>query len=558
MSPAVSHEDVVTYLKDNIDHYQGILDELEVQLYKKRGEHFPVYSTKIRVKSADSIYYKCRKSGEGLDKIHDVAGLRILCLYEDQIFTLHDKLLEMIKKKPARYQIVEFKIFNYTDEFLIKQIKDRFALYSSEASVTIENKVSGYKSLHYKLQFHEGEDTLYAEIQLRTLLQDIWGELEHLVSYKGGAVSVSLKEMFRILSRDLSNNDSMLKHLRSASRTEHGKADYYRKSLGGLSPLEFNVYDLPHAFLDGGDLYVHYKEYRARALNVYKSESRNTAIEALRSKLTDIKKMLKRIAPGDDEEKINYWKAMEEAYIKLIEHDFKSAKSKYEKINEEYGERYAIHFRAGQCEFAFGRTINAMKCFDKCEGLMVNAAGDEDKRNYLFINVFLSWFYWTLGADMLRHAVARIKRAMECYSENELIFDRGHKLRLYNNMCWYYVEYYRNLKETIEIKKGLGKSTEKEERENPEAFFSEAEMYFKEMVSADGNDFPSQYYDTMSWFCYQCYLRSNRQSDLEKALSYMEKITDSEKFKYIDYVNQNERFERRMMIEGACKMSIHK
>lgn len=68
-------------------------------------------------------------------------------------------------------------------------------------------KESGYRSIHYKLSVpvndSEGESRLVCEVQVRTRMQDAWGELTHENSYKTGGVA--LPSLHVALARHLAN-----------------------------------------------------------------------------------------------------------------------------------------------------------------------------------------------------------------------------------------------------------------------------------------------------------------------------------------------------------------
>ena len=58
-----------------------------------QGEHNPIESIKSRVKSLDSIIHKLEKHGfpieiESVEKLIDVAGVRIICSFVDDIYKI--------------------------------------------------------------------------------------------------------------------------------------------------------------------------------------------------------------------------------------------------------------------------------------------------------------------------------------------------------------------------------------------------------------------------------------------------------------------------------------
>lgn len=152
-----------------LEPYKLAVDELLVKVrhikdqYNSRGEYSPIESVIGRVKRISSILEKAQKKGIDLDdveeKIEDIAGLRIICQFTDDIYTVRD----LIK--------------NRSDCKVIEE-KD----YISHA------KKSGYRSYHviieYSVETEFGAKTVKVEIQIRTLAMDFWATIEHSLQYK--------------------------------------------------------------------------------------------------------------------------------------------------------------------------------------------------------------------------------------------------------------------------------------------------------------------------------------------------------------------------------------
>ncbi len=125
----------------------------------------PIQSIKSRVKSYDSIMKKIRRKKIGLsiedieDKMNDIAGVRVICSYVDDIYLLADCLLSQ-------------------DDVILVERKDY-----------IKNpKPSGYRSLHLIIKvpiyLQNEKKEVKVEVQLRTIAMDFWASLEHSLHYK--------------------------------------------------------------------------------------------------------------------------------------------------------------------------------------------------------------------------------------------------------------------------------------------------------------------------------------------------------------------------------------
>lgn len=133
--------------------------------FSLRHDRNPIETIKSRLKSPESIYEKLvRKELDiSVDAIEenlcDVAGIRVICPFVDDIYMLSDCLL------------------NQDDIRLIRK-KDY-----------IESpKPNGYRSLHLIVEvpifLQDEKKPMKVEVQLRTIAMDFWASLEHRLRYK--------------------------------------------------------------------------------------------------------------------------------------------------------------------------------------------------------------------------------------------------------------------------------------------------------------------------------------------------------------------------------------
>ena len=180
MSESVSFnaEQILDFVQESIipveqffANYTCAIMEIETK-FKVLNEQFsliydgnPIESIKSRVKDYDSIIRKVIRKNiprtlEAIEEnINDIAGVRVICSFEEDIYRLAQCLLQQ------------------DDITLIRQ-KDY-----------IRNpKPSGYRSLHLIVSvpiFLENEKKyVKVEVQLRTIAMDFWASLEHKLKYK--------------------------------------------------------------------------------------------------------------------------------------------------------------------------------------------------------------------------------------------------------------------------------------------------------------------------------------------------------------------------------------
>ena len=178
---------------------QMVLEEITKIRNEMAGElgMDPVEHLLGRIKSEESMREKCRRKGlpetpeSALEKIHDAIGLRVVCAFLDDVYTIRDRLLAL-----PRIRLVEEKDY-------IRHVKP-----------------NGYRSFHMIIIVDE---KIYAEIQLRTISMDTWAALEHHLKYKkeiGGNTALISAELKRCAD-ELASTDSSMQTLRDMIRDLH-------------------------------------------------------------------------------------------------------------------------------------------------------------------------------------------------------------------------------------------------------------------------------------------------------------------------------------------------
>lgn len=156
-------------------------DELSI-----KNERNPIESISSRVKSITSIVDKLNRKGkevkvrEVYNSLDDVAGIRIICSFVDDIYQIANMLIRQ-------------------DDIRLVEVKDY-----------IQNpKSNGYRSLHLVIEvpifLSNRKKYMKVEIQIRTIAMDFWASLEHELKYKHDIenekeISKELKECADVIS----------------------------------------------------------------------------------------------------------------------------------------------------------------------------------------------------------------------------------------------------------------------------------------------------------------------------------------------------------------------
>lgn len=151
-----------------LEPYRQAVDELKIKLrairrqFEIEGTHSPIEFVTGRVKPVPSILDKAKQKNlsiHELDQLYDIAGVRIMCQFVEDIWNV----VELLRNR---------------NDFEIVEEKDYIS----------NKKDSGYRSYHviilYPVQTIHGEKKVLAEIQIRTLAMNFWATIEHSLNYK--------------------------------------------------------------------------------------------------------------------------------------------------------------------------------------------------------------------------------------------------------------------------------------------------------------------------------------------------------------------------------------
>lgn len=154
-----------------MSYYSAAMLEIETKFkvlsveFNGKFDRNPIETIKTRIKSPKSVVEKMGRLGKPLtvpsieQSLSDVAGVRVICSFVDDIYRLADMLA-------------------LQDDVYIVKVKDYIK----------HPKESGYRSLHMivEIPIYLSKEKRYmrVEVQLRTIAMDFWASLEHKLRYK--------------------------------------------------------------------------------------------------------------------------------------------------------------------------------------------------------------------------------------------------------------------------------------------------------------------------------------------------------------------------------------
>jgi len=152
-------------------YYRSAMREVETKIevlneeFSLRFDRNPISGVYSRLKEGRSIFEKMRRKSlpislENMEEhIDDIAGVRVICPFLDDVYDLERALLEQ-------------------DDITLVERKDYIK----------QPKPNGYRSLHLVLCvpifLSGGKRIVKVEVQIRTIAMDSWASLEHQLRYK--------------------------------------------------------------------------------------------------------------------------------------------------------------------------------------------------------------------------------------------------------------------------------------------------------------------------------------------------------------------------------------
>ena len=162
-------EKIIADFKDNSNTYERFTSKLDMLIRELLEiNNIKVHQITCRTKDLKKLEGKLSRKKDKystLSEITDLSGIRIITYFEDEV----DIIANLIEKE------FEIDLENSIDKRVLET--DKFGYRSLHYVVSLgksRNKISEYKIFKY----------IKAEIQVRSILQHAWAEIEHDIGYK--------------------------------------------------------------------------------------------------------------------------------------------------------------------------------------------------------------------------------------------------------------------------------------------------------------------------------------------------------------------------------------
>ena len=184
-----------------------------------------IHSVKSRIKEPNRLIEKIirktedRKSKYGEDfqftldnyknEINDLIGIRVIHIFKDQWQDIH----EFITKT--------WKVIEVTANVREGDNTKKF----DELNIEVRSRISGYRSVHYLVEFYPTNEKVIAEIQVRTIFEEGYGEIDHRLRYSHVEIPEILKSNLLLFNRIAGSADEMASLINDLSKEWFSKEE---------------------------------------------------------------------------------------------------------------------------------------------------------------------------------------------------------------------------------------------------------------------------------------------------------------------------------------------
>ena len=217
-------------IESNYEKYRQTLDSVGRFVIDQMMDSPSIHSLNYRLKDKDHLLSKIvRKRLENpkriinLDnyrsEISDLVGIRALHLFKEDWQGIHRYICENwdLAEKPVAY-------VRQGDS---KRITD----YYHNSDCLVEEHKYGYRSIHYLLKIRPKNEDFLVEVQVRTLFEEAWGEIDHRVRYPHEQDNELLVRLSSILNRLAGDADELASYMRYFRIRDKRRQREYQRQL---------------------------------------------------------------------------------------------------------------------------------------------------------------------------------------------------------------------------------------------------------------------------------------------------------------------------------------
>ena len=191
----------VQHFANNRAKFEGFAESLIVHFTKNRGLMNLIHFLKHRIKEEESLREKLKRNllsddprvvdaSYLFERVRDLAGIRIIHLHTEQLAEIHRLILEVLYEN--QYDLIgKPTAYCWDPEF--ENIFESIGIHT-------EKRDSMYTTVHYDVLSNQ-RTKIACEIQVRSLVDEVWGEVSHRVNYPSPSASETCQDQLKVLAR---------------------------------------------------------------------------------------------------------------------------------------------------------------------------------------------------------------------------------------------------------------------------------------------------------------------------------------------------------------------
>lgn len=193
-------------------------------------EHKKVHSVKTRVKDENHLIEKIirktedrrRKYGQDFnftvenykDEITDLVGIRVIHIFKEDWEEIHNFITKMWNVNEI---VANIRKGDNTKTF-------------EELGIEVCSRLSGYRSVHYLVESYPTTEKVITEVQVRTIFEEGYGEIDHQLRYSLNEIPEILEQNLMLLNRIAGSSDEMASLINLLSKNfKDIKSEYNKK-----------------------------------------------------------------------------------------------------------------------------------------------------------------------------------------------------------------------------------------------------------------------------------------------------------------------------------------
>ena len=196
---ASDHERASANLEDSAEFFAKVIQKFKgvhsVRWRVKDSEH--LLAKIVRKRAEENLKYSDITQENYFERVTDLVGVRALHLFKVDCFEIDVAL-------KAVWVPVETPLA-YIREGDSESLKNRFAAEGFE----VKNHPAGYRSVHYVIESTPLKRKIISEIQVRTIFEEGWSEIDHKIRYPNFSDNESVKYFLEIFNRMAGSADDM-------------------------------------------------------------------------------------------------------------------------------------------------------------------------------------------------------------------------------------------------------------------------------------------------------------------------------------------------------------